>query len=249
MNDRKMKRGIEASLEFGPTNRVGRLKDDRLEMKIVPMARSILALSAIAFFGFLGRAAAVERLDAKAAAGWWSKARQKCAELVLQSGTDLNDRDQDGDTPLIAAARLDWYAVVHALLEAGADYRLRNNIGRDVLSDIVESAAPPGGEVSEWREKVIEWLVDKGADFRDAEYWAQRRDDGQLIFGRWCLEHRNRTDHWVNIEPRTADEYRLRGAPLEAARGRLGDRRLYGSDSARTLKRCQLSTSRIDVAR
>lgn len=212
MNDKKMKRAIEGVGFSGSTNRVGRLKDDHLEVKIVPRARSVIALSAIAFFGLLGRAGAVERLDAKPAAGWWSKARQECVELVLQSGTDLNHRDEDGDTPLIAAARLGWYAVVQAMLEAGADYRLRNHIGRGVLSDIVESASLAGGDVNESREKVIEWLVDKGADFRDAEYWAQRRDDGQLIFGRWCLEHRNRTDHWVNIEPRTARDYRLRGA-------------------------------------
>lgn len=197
------------------------------------MSRLIRALALIVAVGLLGRGLAIETPNVKPAEGWSNKARQECVALVLQSGTDLNHRDQDGDTPLMAATRLDWYAVVHSLLEAGADYRLRNNRGRDVLCDIVESAARPGGEIREWREKVADWLVDQGVDFSDAEYWAKRRGNGQIVFGRWCIEQDNRANRWLDIEPRTARDHRLRGA---AHRWRLEEDELAIADFTEAIR-------------
>lgn len=75
-------------------------------------------------------------------------------ELYLQKGADVNARNKDGLTPLIAAADKGHLEVVKFLVEKGADVNAKDNNGRTPLI-----AAAPLGYL-----EMVKFLVDKGAD-------------------------------------------------------------------------------------
>src|SRR6266550_1774960 len=54
-------------------------------------------------------------------------------KALLAQGTDVNCRNQSGQTPLMMAALLGHSAIVPVLLESGADVRLRDNHGLSAL--------------------------------------------------------------------------------------------------------------------
>ena len=54
-------------------------------------------------------------------------------KVLLAQGTDVNCRNQSGQTPLMMAALLGHSAIVPLLLDAGADVRLRDNHGLSAL--------------------------------------------------------------------------------------------------------------------
>lgn len=85
-------------------------------------------------------------------------------ETLLAAGADINAKAKDGDTPVIVAAGVARFELVHKLLERGADYSIKDGIGRD-LADAVASnigLLKPGSESAKWQAKVIEWLQGKG---------------------------------------------------------------------------------------
>jgi ankyrin repeat protein len=73
--------------------------------------------------------------------------------LLAARDTDVNATDENGDTPLIEAARLGHDDIARALLAAGADYKLRDRSGKTPLM-----LAVLGGH-----DEVVHVLKDAGA--------------------------------------------------------------------------------------
>ncbi len=73
--------------------------------------------------------------------------------LLSARDTDVNATDENGDTPLIEAARLGHDEIARALLAAGADYKMRDKNGKTPLM-----LAAVGGH-----DDVVHVLKDAGA--------------------------------------------------------------------------------------
>jgi ankyrin repeat protein len=91
--------------------------------------------------------------------------RARNLDLLIKAGAKIDYQDACGDTAMIYAARAGWYDSVYRLLEAGADYRIRNTSGYDLADWIVESTGNPKSELGQWREKAMAFLKRKGVDF------------------------------------------------------------------------------------
>ena len=58
---------------------------------------------------------------------------EKCVQMLLKSGCDVNMRRADGATPLMVAADKGHFGVVRLLLVDGADAQLTNDAGETAL--------------------------------------------------------------------------------------------------------------------
>jgi len=56
----------------------------------------------------------------------------ECANLILQSGANINAQDQRGNTPAMVACFFNKPNILKALIQAKADLTLKNNEGKDV---------------------------------------------------------------------------------------------------------------------
>jgi ankyrin repeat protein len=90
-------------------------------------------------------------------------------EILLKAGADINHQNNAGETPVVYAAGFNFYDSVYYLLQAGSDYRLKDKYGNDLASRIIKSSVDRNGDAGKLREKVIQFLTDKGFDFREAE--------------------------------------------------------------------------------
>ncbi|UCH63141.1 MAG: ankyrin repeat domain-containing protein [Fidelibacterota bacterium] len=72
----------------------------------------------------------------------------------IEAGSDLNEKDAWGSTPLIAAATFGKTEVAVALIEAGADMEITNN----------EGSTPLHVAAFFCRTEIVKALLDKGAD-------------------------------------------------------------------------------------
>jgi ankyrin repeat protein len=82
--------------------------------------------------------------------------------LLIKAGANLNFRDRTGSTPMMQAAGINQYQVVHAMLQAGADPKVKNNWGNTITYFVKESNMNPKHELYQWRAKVIELLKERG---------------------------------------------------------------------------------------
>ena len=100
--------------------------------------------------------------------------RMKNLDLLIKAGTDVNHQDNFGNTPMLHAA---WgrFDVVLRLLEAGADYRIRNNDGEDLAYTAALFDVPGGDASVSGRDckKVIAFLQGKGVDMGPARKKAE----------------------------------------------------------------------------
>lgn len=98
-----------------------------------------------------------------AATGYDTKRK---VDLLLDAGADIDARDDYGSTPIVRAAMLNQYDLVYKLLNLGADYRIRNNGGSDVVSCIVSSGKrmDPKNELTKWMHEVVAWLKERGVE-------------------------------------------------------------------------------------
>jgi len=78
----------------------------------------------------------------------------EAVEQHIKAGTDLNEKDMYGSTPLIIAATFGKNDVALALIEAGADLNIVNNDG----------SAPLITAAFLCRTEIVRALLDKGAD-------------------------------------------------------------------------------------
>lgn len=72
----------------------------------------------------------------------------------IEAGSDLNEKDQYGSTPLIIAATFDKTEVAQALIEAGADLNITNNDGGTALHTAAFLCRP----------EIVKALLEHGAD-------------------------------------------------------------------------------------
>ena len=72
----------------------------------------------------------------------------------IKAGSDLNEKDRFGSTPLIITATFGKTEVALALIEAGADLNIKNNDGSTPLITAAFFC----------RTKIVEALLEKGAD-------------------------------------------------------------------------------------
>ena len=86
--------------------------------------------------------------------------RVKNIELLLARGANINALDSSQSTPLVFAAMLNQYDMVHYLLQAGGDPAIKNRWGKG-LNYLLEKSSRTMDRSSSlwaWREKVIDLL-------------------------------------------------------------------------------------------
>jgi len=104
-------------------------------------------------------------------------------EVLLTAGADVNAQDAGGwTTPMRVIGAQGNYEIVWRLLQRGADYRLKTNQGK-TLSDIMGiGSINPNSDSYLWREKVIEYLRERGVTVRLPQRELPRKKP--LIFDR-----------------------------------------------------------------
>jgi uncharacterized protein len=87
-------------------------------------------------------------------------------DLLLAHGADIDAIDKFGSSPVLVAAGRGDFEAVYNLLERGADYRLKNQNGRDLASRVAATVGKirPGTKFETWQIKVIEWLRERGVE-------------------------------------------------------------------------------------
>ena len=122
---------------------------EEVAMKTVMTAILVVTLLTVAGCGKLENSAPSVGLNAAALQGNLEAIRQH-----IKAGSDLNEKDQFGSTPLIIAATFGKTEVALALIEAGADLNTKNNDGSTPLLTAAFLC----------RTEIVEALLEKGAD-------------------------------------------------------------------------------------
>jgi ankyrin repeat protein len=102
------------------------------------------------------------------------KDRREAMRLLLASGADINARTTaefskmaiGGQTPVMKAAGLGRFDIVYELLEAGADYKIKNDSGHDLAVRVGQKrgAFISGSPQEKDLQKVIAWLSERGVE-------------------------------------------------------------------------------------
>lgn len=66
------------------------------------------------------------------------KGREKCCQLLLSYGANIDDQDKWSQTPLMYAVLIEWRNIVSLLIEKGADLNLKERQGRTALHFALE---------------------------------------------------------------------------------------------------------------
>ena len=90
---------------------------------------------------------------------------KKNLELLINAGADLDFQDDLGETPMIYAAGFNSFDTVYFLLEAGADFEIKDNYGRDLAYEVVDTTVHPESDLGRWRLRVYAFLEHQGVDF------------------------------------------------------------------------------------
>ena len=110
------------------------------------------------------RANLTEQTTPLQAAAIYSR-RVENLDLLVRAGADLNRKaGHFGSTPLTDAAAAVWYEGVYRLLEAGADFRIKDDAGSSIADFAVTENTPYTPEVRRWKDKVLDFLEKKGVD-------------------------------------------------------------------------------------
>jgi hypothetical protein len=83
-------------------------------------------------------------------------------KLLHSAGANLNVQDYHLQTPMKYAADLNWWDIVYALLELGADPSIENNSGHTIVYNIESYRVDPQNELSAYRSRVVEVLRARG---------------------------------------------------------------------------------------
>jgi hypothetical protein len=100
----------------------------------------------IYFADFEGARYLVEKFDRKDLSKFLHTAISSCEngdlkiiKYLLQNGADINIRNEDGETPLLFAMKIESKAVTKYLLEKGADIEIRDSNGDTPLISLIDS--------------------------------------------------------------------------------------------------------------
>ncbi len=118
----------------------------------------------------------------------YSRRTREKIRLLLSAGADINHRNQRGETPIMTRGRCYDYKL--CLLEFGADYRIADDYGWDLVLELERMKMPsePGGPVTtEWElteaQPLIEWLTGEGVNWQAARDALARRKFKDLPAG------------------------------------------------------------------
>ena len=126
---------------------------------------------------------------------WWEKATPQEVETAINNGASVTERDENGMTPLMWAARFNQNPeVIETLIKHGADIKERNEYGFTPLiyaaeynenSEVIETLIKHGANVTERDEngktplmmaalfnqnlEIIETLIKHGADVKERD--------------------------------------------------------------------------------
>lgn len=85
-------------------------------------------------------------------------------KLLIAAHANLNAQDNNGNTPMIAAAIANRYDMVYIILENGADPTIKRKAGNAIVSVIKLMRTDPNSGMYQWKSKVIDLLKAKGID-------------------------------------------------------------------------------------
>jgi ankyrin repeat protein len=101
-------------------------------------------------------------------------ARTAKVKLLIAAGANVNHRDDKDIDPLREAVQAQWnsFEIVWLLLDAGADFRVRDKHGRNLIDYIsscnnAETESELTAEQAYWLRKVVRFLIDHGVDLED----------------------------------------------------------------------------------
>lgn len=86
-------------------------------------------------------------------------------DALIHEGANVNFQNRLGQTPMMIAVALNQYDVVYKLLDADADYRIRDKLGKgNGIQEYIkiEGAIDKSGDQYRWRQKVIDFLKEEG---------------------------------------------------------------------------------------
>ncbi len=91
----------------------------------------------------------------------------KNVKLLIQSGADINHQDTSGGTPAMSASVFRRYHIIYVLLQAGADWKIKNKYDQDLAFDCYCQPVMSKEEFPEehgYNLKVLKFLKIKGID-------------------------------------------------------------------------------------
>jgi ankyrin repeat protein len=83
-------------------------------------------------------------------------------KALIRAGGNLDYQEYHKETALMYAANLNQWGVVHALLEGGADYTIRDNWNYTIVYQLENNGISKESDVYQWRQKVVEFLRERG---------------------------------------------------------------------------------------
>lgn len=83
---------------------------------------------------------------------------------LITNGANINEKDEDGWTPLIMAAEGGNKAVVELLISKGANVNAKNNYGATPLHKVLDATRPATKPLDEARKAIAELLITKEAN-------------------------------------------------------------------------------------
>lgn len=116
--------------------------------------------------------------------------QDRIIELLIKAGADLNHQDYRGRTPLTWAMMRNRYDIAYHFLQAGADFRIKDNQGRDLAYDLITADFGLGRNGTIWRGKLIDFLEDKGYDFGPVE--ARVKAEDRATYNSWLQYKKER---------------------------------------------------------
>jgi hypothetical protein len=102
--------------------------------------------------------------------------KKKNLDLIIKAGADINHQDSTGNTPMMYAAMMNWFDSVYYLLEAGADYRLKDRYGYSLADEVVDSSVDPKSDAGRYRRRIAAFLEKNGIDLEPIKKRVLDRD-------------------------------------------------------------------------
>ncbi len=119
----------------------------------------------------------------------------EAVDLLVRAGANINDTDNNGDTPLILAAREGKLTAVKAFLKNGADVNIKNLKGESALT-----------ESGRWRQsdEILLLLIGSGANIKFGE---NGFDDSDVLMELFSCRNQKIINHLLDINSDKIGEF------------------------------------------